>query len=150
VLGAILPGNEAHLQRGIDLVVATGRRRIGMLGLSFKPGTDDLRESPLVRMAEALLGKGLDLRIYDRHVSLARLVGANKEYIETVIPHIAGVMSHDLDEVLAHAEVLVVGRADPEFASLPGRLRPDQLVIDLVRLWEDGGGLGERYRGLCW
>ena len=150
VLGAILPGNETHLQRGIDLVVGTGRRRIGMLGLSFKPGTDDLRESPLVRMAEALLGKGLDLRIYDRHVSLARLVGANKEYIEAVIPHIATVMSPDLDEVLGCAEVLVVGRADPEFVSLPGRLRPDQLVIDLVRLWEDGGGLGERYRGLCW
>jgi GDP-mannose 6-dehydrogenase len=150
VLGAILPGNEVHLQRGVDLVVETGQRRVGMLGLSFKPGTDDLRESPLVRMAEALLGKGLDLRIYDGRVSLARLGGANREYIETVIPHIASLMSRDLGEVLAHAEVLVVGRADPEFLDLPGRLRPDQLLVDLVRLWEDGGGLGERYRGLSW
>ncbi len=150
VLGAILPGNEAHLQRGIDLVVGTGRRRIGLLGLSFKPGTDDLRESPLVRMVEALLGKGLDLRVYDRHVSLARLVGANKEYIETVIPHVATLLSHDLDEVLDHAEVVVVGRADPEFAGLPERLRPGQLLIDLVRIRDDLGGLGERYKGLCW
>lgn len=150
VLGAILPGNDAHLQRGVDLVVGTGRRRVGMLGLSFKPGTDDLRESPLVRMAEALLGKGVDLRIYDGRVSLARLVGANKEYIETVIPHIATLLSPDLHEVLAHAEVLVVGRADPEFRDLPGRLRPDQVLVDLVRLWEDGAGLGERYEGLAW
>ena len=150
VLEAILPGNEAHLQRGIDLVVATGRRRVGVLGLSFKPGTDDLRESPLVRMVEALLGKGLELRIYDRHVSLARLEGANKEYIETVIPHIATLLSGDLDEVLDHAEVVVVGRADPEFAGLPERLRPGQVLIDLVRIGEDTGALGERYRGLCW
>jgi GDP-mannose 6-dehydrogenase len=150
VLGAILPGNEAHLQRGIDLVLGTGRKRVGLLGLSFKPGTDDLRESPLVRMVEALLGKGLDLRIYDRHVTLGRLVGANKEYIETVIPHVATLLSHDLDEVLAHAEVIVVGRADPEFVGLLRRLRPDQLVVDLARMWDDGGGLGERYKGLCW
>lgn len=150
VLEAILPGNEAHLQRGIDLVVATGRRRVGVLGLSFKPGTDDLRESPLVRMVEALLGKGLELRIYDHHVSLARLEGANKEYIETVIPHIATLLSGDLDEVLDHAEVVVVGRADPEFAGLPERLRPGQVLIDLVRIGDDTGALGERYRGLCW
>jgi GDP-mannose 6-dehydrogenase len=150
VLEAILPGNEAHLQRGIDLIVSTGRRRIGVLGLSFKPGTDDLRESPLVRMVEALLGKGLDLKIYDRHVSLARLVGANKEYIETVIPHLATLLSDDLGEVLDHAEVVVVGRADPEFAGLPGRLRPEQVLVDLVRIRDDRGGLGERYRGLCW
>lgn len=150
VLGAILPGNEAHLQRGIELVVGTGRKRIGVLGLSFKPGTDDLRESPLVRMVEALLGKGLDLRIYDRHVSLARLVGANKEYIETAIPHIANLLTYDLDEVLDHAEVVVVGRDDPELAGLPERLRPGQLLIDLVRIRDDRGGLGERYKGLCW
>ncbi|HSQ37705.1 MAG TPA: nucleotide sugar dehydrogenase, partial [Acidimicrobiia bacterium] len=150
VLEAILPGNEVHLQRGIDLVVGTGRRRVGVLGLSFKPGTDDLRESPLVRMVEALLGKGLDLRIYDRHVSLARLVGANKDYIETVIPHLATLLSGDLDEVLDHAEVVVVGRADPELAGLPERLRPDQVLIDLVRIRDDTTGLGERYRGLCW
>jgi len=150
VLEAILPGNEAHLQRGVDLIVSTGRRRIGVLGLSFKPGTDDLRESPLVRMVEALLGKGLDLKIYDRHVSLARLVGANKEYIETVIPHLATLLSDDLGEVLDHAEVVVVGRADPELAGLPGRLRPEQVLVDLVRIRDDRGGLGERYRGLCW
>jgi GDP-mannose 6-dehydrogenase len=150
VLGAILPGNEVHLQRGIDLVVGTGGKRIGVLGLSFKPGTDDLRESPLVRMVEALLGKGLDLRIYDGRVSLARLVGANKEYIETVIPHLATLLASDLDEVLDHAEVVVVGRADPEFAALPGRLRPGQVLVDLVRMWDDGGGLGKRYKGLSW
>lgn len=150
VLGAILPGNEVHLQRGIDLVVESGRRRIGVLGLSFKPGTDDLRESPLVRMVEALLGKGLDVRIYDGRVSLARLVGANKEYIETVIPHLATLLAADVDEVLDHAEVVVVGRADPEFADMPSRLRPEQTLVDLVRMWDGGAGLGERYKGLSW
>lgn len=150
VLGAILPGNEVHLQRGIDLVVESGRRRIGVLGLSFKPGTDDLRESPLVRMVEALLGKGLDVRIYDGRVSLARLVGANKEYIETVIPHLAILLAADVDEVLDHAEVVVVGRADPEFADMPSRLRPEQTLVDLVRMWDGGAGLGERYKGLSW
>ncbi|MCB2224300.1 MAG: nucleotide sugar dehydrogenase [Actinobacteria bacterium] len=149
VLGAILPGNDAHLQRGVGMVVATGKKKVGVLGFSFKAGTDDLRESPLVALVEALLGKGFDLKIYDRHVSLARLVGANKEYIEHAVPHIASLMSDDLDEVLDHAEVVVIGNADPDFAAVPARLGAGVVVIDLVRI---GGAeaLGDRYRGIAW
>lgn len=150
VLEAVLPSNEAHLQRGLELVAGTGLRRVGLLGLSFKPGTDDLRESPLVGLVEGLIGKGLDVRIYDRRVSLARLVGANKEYIERAIPHIAGLLSPSLDEVLAHAQVVVVGRDDDEWAGLPGRLRSDQLLVDLARIGDDPTPLGDRYRGLSW
>jgi len=150
VLGAVLPGNDAHLRRGIDAVVRTDRKKVGVLGFSFKAGTDDLRESPLVALVEALLGKGYDLEIYDRHVSLARLVGANKEYIETAIPHIASLMNDDLDAVLDHAEVVVIGNADPAFASVPDRLREDQLLVDLVGLAAAAERLGDRYEGIAW
>jgi GDP-mannose 6-dehydrogenase len=150
VLSAVLPGNEAHVRRGIDAVVRTGRRKVGVLGFSFKAGTDDLRESPLVALVEALLGKGYDLEIYDRHVSLARLVGANKEYIESVIPHIATLMNDDLDAVLDHAEVVVIGNADPSFASVAERLRDDQVVVDLVGTARGRGELGDRYEGIAW
>jgi GDP-mannose 6-dehydrogenase len=150
VLGSILPGNESHLQRGIDLVVSTGKKKVGILGFSFKAGTDDLRESPLVALVEALLGKGYDLMIYDRHVSLARLVGANKEYIEQAVPHIASLMSDDLGAVLRHSEVLVIGNGDPRFAGVPERVGPDVAVIDLVRIAPDVGDLGPGYRGISW
>jgi GDP-mannose 6-dehydrogenase len=150
VLEAILPGNRLHLLRGIEMVIASGRKRVGILGFSFKVGTDDLRESPMVEMVEALLGKGLDLRIFDRYVSLARLVGANKEYIEQVIPHIASLISDDLEEVLEHAEVLVIGTRDPAFADIPARLRPGQELIDLVRVPGDIEEFGPGYQGIAW
>jgi GDP-mannose 6-dehydrogenase len=150
VLGAVLPGNEAHLRRGIEAVVRTGKKKVGVLGFSFKAGTDDLRESPLVALVEALLGKGFDLEIYDRHVSLARLVGANKEYIETVIPHIATLMNDDLDAVLDHSEVVVIGNGDPSFASIPQRLRDDQILVDLVGIAGGAERLGDRYDGIAW
>jgi GDP-mannose 6-dehydrogenase len=150
VLGAVLPGNEAHLRRGVDAIVRTGKKKVGVLGFSFKAGTDDLRESPLVALVEALLGKGYELEIYDRHVSLARLVGANKEYIETVIPHIATLMSDDLEAVLAHAEVVVIGNADPAFGTVPDRIRDDQVLLDLVGVAVDTDRLGDRYHGIAW
>jgi len=150
VLGSILPGNEAHLRRGVEMIVETGKKKVGILGFSFKAGTDDLRESPLVALVEALLGKGFDLRIYDRHVSLARLVGANKEYIETAIPHIASLMSDDIDVVVDHAEVVVIGNADPDFSDIPAQLGADTAVIDLVRVGEDVDRFGPGYRGISW
>lgn len=148
LMESILPSNEVHHRRGLAMVLATGKRRIGVLGFSFKAGTDDLRESPLVGLIEALLGKGLDLRIYDRHVHTARLVGANREYIEKVIPHVSGLMCQSLNEVLDHAEVVVIGNHDPAFASIAERLRPDQQLIDLVRVRP--GGTGPREEGICW
>ncbi|MCJ7725669.1 MAG: nucleotide sugar dehydrogenase [Acidimicrobiia bacterium] len=150
VLGAILPGNEGHLRRGVEMIVETGKKKVGILGLSFKAGTDDLRESPVVALVEALLGKGFDLKIYDRHVSMARLVGANKEYIDMVIPHISSLMSDDIDEVIDHAEVVVIGNGDPDFASIPARLSAGAVVIDLVRVGGDLDSFGPGYRGISW
>jgi GDP-mannose 6-dehydrogenase len=150
VLDAILPSNEHHVAHALALVEATGARRIGMLGLSFKPGTDDLRESPNVALTERLIGKGYDLRIHDRNVSLARIVGANRRYIEETIPHISSLLTDDLDALLDHAEVLVVGVADDGFAALLPRLREDQHVIDLVRLRVDPATIPGTYEGVAW
>jgi len=133
ILEHVLPSNDEHLRRAFDLVAATGSRKVGIFGLSFKPGTDDLRESPLVELAERLFGKGYDLRIYDGNVSLSRLMGANREYIEARLPHLGDLLCTSVDEVLAHAEVCVVGTTDPAvLAALdsPGA----RTVIDLIRL----------------
>lgn len=133
LLSHVLPSNEEHLRRAFDLVTASGRRRIGLFGLSFKPGTDDLRESPLVDLAERLLGKGYDLRIYDANVALSRLMGANREYVEGRLPHLGELLSNSVDEVLEHAEVCVVGCADPQVRSALDRAG-DRRIVDLVRL----------------
>jgi GDP-mannose 6-dehydrogenase len=150
VLDAILPSNQRHIEHALELVEATGKRRVGMLGLSFKPGTDDLRESPNVELTERLIGKGYDLRIYDRNVSLARLVGANKRYIEEAIPHVSSLLTEDLDVLLDHAEVLVVGVGDHEFTALQHLVRDHQHVIDLVRLPIDPAALAGTYEGVAW
>jgi GDP-mannose 6-dehydrogenase len=113
LLSHVLPANEAHLQRAFDLVTAPGRRKVGLFGLAFKPGTDDLRESPMVELAERLLGKGYDLRIYDANVSLSRLMGANRAYIAERLPHLEDLLGDSVEEVLGHAEVCVVGCTDP-------------------------------------
>ena len=147
---SILASNRHQIERAIDMVVGLGRRRIGMLGISFKAGTDDLRESPLVTVAEALIGKGLDLRIYDDAVSLARLVGANKEYIEREIPHIASLLVNDLAALIDHGEVLIVGNAAPIFKTLPQHCRKGQVVIDLAGIEGLTDCAGIDYRGITW
>ena len=124
---------------------------MGLLGFSFKAGTDDLRESPIVILAEALLGKGYSLCIYDKNVSIARLVGANKEYINTQIPHLSSLLSDNIDDVIRDAEVIVVGNGSPEFAEALKKTRPGQIVIDLFRL----KGIAKEeipaeYTGICW
>jgi GDP-mannose 6-dehydrogenase len=150
VIQSILPSNRLQIQRAIDEVLETGRKEIGILGFSFKAGTDDLRESPIVILAEALLGKGLHLRIYDRNVSLARLVGSNKQYIENQIPHLSSLLCESIDQVIDGSEVIVVGNQAPEFASALPRCRRNQIVIDLVRLPIVGSLLAAEYRGICW
>ncbi len=105
ILGSILPSNEAHVRRGLDMVLSEGKRKVGVLGFSFKAGTDDLRESPIVELIERLIGKGFDLRLYDRNVHLAKLTGANRDYILNHIPHIACLMRESMEEVLEHADV---------------------------------------------
>jgi GDP-mannose 6-dehydrogenase len=150
LISQILPSNRQQIQNAIDLVLETGRKKVGLLGFSFKAGTDDLRESPIVILAEALLGKGLSLCIYDRNVSLARLVGANKEYIEHQIPHLSSLLCQTVDEVVERSEVVVVGNRSPEFVGALAKCRPDQIVIDLVRLPICGALLRADYRGICW
>lgn len=149
MLAAVLPSNRRQIERAVEMIYATGRKRIGVLGFSFKAGTDDLRESPMVTLIETLIGKGMQLAIYDRDVSLARLFGANKQYIEREIPHISQLMRESIDEVLDHAEVLIIGNKAEEFRQLEARLRNDQTLIDLVRLF-DGKTTGGTYQGICW
>src|SRR2546430_7523171 len=133
VLSAILPSNEAQIRRGLDAVLETRKRRVGVVGLSFKPGTDDLRESPMVTLVEALIGKGCDVRILDPNVSFARLVGANRRYIDEEIPPIASLMCEDVQRLLDHAEVLVIGTASREAALALAAIGPDHIVVDLTR-----------------
>jgi GDP-mannose 6-dehydrogenase len=150
MISQVLPSNRLQIQHALDQILDTGKRSVGLLGFSFKSGTDDLRESPMVILAEALLGKGLALKIYDRNVSLARLVGANKEYIETQIPHLSSLLCDTIDQVVTGSDVLVVGNPDPEFADAVTRCTKNQIVIDLVRLPIVGAMLEADYRGICW
>lgn len=149
VLNAILPSNAHQVERGLDMIFRKPGKRVSILGFSFKAGTDDLRESPLVEVIERLIGKGYDLRVYDRNVRLASLVGANRDYILNHIPHIARLMVHHLDEALNHAEIVVIGNGDEEFQNLIKRIRPNQAIVDLVRLrgMERSDG---NYDGICW
>ncbi len=150
VISMILQSNRLQIQQALDQILETARKKIGLLGFSFKAGTDDLRESPLVILAEQLLGKGLQLAIYDKNVSIARLVGANKDYIEKQIPHLSSLLCNTIDEVIACSEVIVVGNQSPEFADAVRRARRDQIVIDLVRLPVDRASLQAAYHGICW
>src|SRR4051812_47673091 len=150
LIQSILPSNKLQIEHAFDDVMETGKQNIGLLGFSFKAGTDDLRESPIVILAEALLGKGRTLRIYDKNVSLARLVGANKEYIERQIPHLSSLLCGTIGEVIDGSDVIVVGNQSPEFVDALVRCRPDQIIIDLVRLPMAGAVLQADYRGICW
>jgi GDP-mannose 6-dehydrogenase len=148
--GAILGSNRNHIDHAIAKVLATGRRRVGMIGLSFKTGTDDLRESPLVLLAEHFIGKGLQLLVYDPEVHLSNLLGANRRFIDQHVPHIGSLLRNDIAAVIAESDVLVVGLADDRvFAALAEHVRSDQFVLDLVRI-PDGSKLRGRYSGLCW
>ena len=149
VLSAILPSNRLQIERAVEMVIRSGKKRVGVLGFSFKAGTDDLRESPMVTLIETLIGKGYELAIYDRDVSLARLVGANKEYIEREIPHISKLMRDTIDVVLTDSEIIIIGNQAKEFRSIAERLRKDQQLIDLVRLFNDRTS-NENYEGICW
>jgi len=149
ILNAILPSNERQVERGLQMIMDKGHKKVGVLGFSFKAGTDDLRESPIVELVERLLGKGYDVRLYDHNVNLAKLVGANRDYILNQIPHISQYMMADMDEVLDHGETLVIGNGSAEFRDVLTRLRPGQVVVDLVRI-SDAVSEAGRYDGICW
>ena len=149
ILAAILPSNEQQIARAVQAVIGKGSRKVGVLGFSFKAGTDDLRESPVVELTERLIGKGYDLRIYDGNVNLARIHGANRDYILNHIPHISRLMVASIDEVLQHAGTIVIGNADPEFRDVPRRLLDTQTLVDLVRI-TDSRSVSGVYEGVCW
>jgi GDP-mannose 6-dehydrogenase len=149
VLSAILPSNRLQIERALNMVTRTGKKRIGVLGFSFKAGTDDLRESPMVNLIETLIGKGYQLSIYDRDVSLAKLFGANKEYIEREIPHISQLMCDSIARVVEQSDVIIIGNKAREFEELKTAGRKDQTVIDLVRLFSSDS-TPSGYEGICW
>jgi GDP-mannose 6-dehydrogenase len=149
IMSSILPSNEMQVARGLQLIMDKGHKRIGVLGFSFKAGTDDLRESPIIEVIERLLGKGHDLRIFDKNVNIASLVGANRDFILNRIPHISKLMVGDIDAVLRHAQTVVIGNMDPDFRTVPSRLRDDQLLVDFVRITDRRSEEG-KYDGICW
>jgi GDP-mannose 6-dehydrogenase len=148
ILTSILPSNEMQVSRGLQLIMDRGQKRVGILGFSFKAGTDDLRESPVIEVIERLLGKGYDLRIYDKNVNIASLVGANRDFILNRIPHISRLMVDDVDAVLDHAQTIVIGNKDPDFQSVLHKLRDGQSVVDFVRITNRRSENG--YDGICW
>jgi len=149
IINAILPSNQEQIERGIQAVVDKGNRKVGILGFSFKAGTDDLRESPMVELVERLIGKGYDLRIYDSNVRMAALHGANREYILNHIPHIHRLMVDSMQEVLDHAGTIVIGNGSDEFREAPRLLAPGQSIVDLVRI-ADTPSIEGVYDGICW
>jgi GDP-mannose 6-dehydrogenase len=151
LLESILPSNTQHIERALDAIFRTDKKKVALLGLSFKAGTDDLRESPQVQLAKRLIGEGYNLRIWDPCVSLGQLVGSNRQFINQVIPHIGCLLSTDLLEVVRDAEIVVVGTKSIKLTELMPVLREDQIVIDLVNLNALKHLEGtNNYRGLCW
>jgi GDP-mannose 6-dehydrogenase len=150
ILDAVGESNERQIARAYDMILAAGHRRVGVVGLAFKPGTDDLRESPLVALIERLIGRGLQVAIYDREVRQARLIGSNREYIEREIPHIWSLMRPSVDEVLASSDTIVIGNVSPELNGLAGRIGAGQVVIDLARAFGSRRSDGRSYEGICW
>jgi GDP-mannose 6-dehydrogenase len=145
LINAIMPSNRSHIERAMQMVLDLNERNVGVLGLSFKAGTDDLRESPVVELVERLLGKGHEIRIFDRNVNLSRLVGANRAYIYQHLPHIAKLMVDHVDQVINHGGAIVIGNRDRYFSDVIGRLNMSQRVVDLVRIDAVGA-----YNGICW
>jgi len=149
ILNSILQSNEKQVNRGLQLIMEKGHKKVGILGFSFKAGTDDLRESPVIEVIERLLGKGYDLCIYDKNVNIASLVGANRDFILNRIPHISRLMVNRIDAVLDYAQTIVIGNKDPDFQVVPDRLREGQCIVDFVRITNSTSNDG-KYDGMCW
>ena len=151
LLESLMPSNAEHVDRAVEMVMETGKKKIAQLGLSFKAGTDDLRESPQVQLIKRLMGEGLEVRIWDEDVSLGRIAGANRQYIEEVIPHIGSVLTDDLESVLRGAEVVILGNKSASKEQLAKHLKPEQIVIDLIHLDPARRPQGVKtYEGICW
>jgi len=147
---SIMPSNEEHLRRALQIVLDTGKKNVGIFGLSFKAATDDLRESPQVQLVKYLLGEGYNLKIWDENVSLGRLVGSNRDYIEQAIPHIGSLLENNLEQIFRHAQVVVIGTRGISRDQIQAHLRPDHVVIDLVNLEKARRPTAADYKGICW
>ena len=151
VLSAILPSNKRQIQKVVTKLMQYKGLKLGFLGLSFKAGTDDLRESPHVELIETMLGKGFDVKIYDENVSLAGLVGANKEYITKEIPHISSLMCPTPEMLIESSDIIVIGNYTDKFkTAVLSHVRENQIVVDLVRIVKDGARVPGEYYGICW
>ncbi|MHB8473039.1 MAG: nucleotide sugar dehydrogenase [Gammaproteobacteria bacterium] len=148
IINSIIPSNERQIDRGLKMIMEKGNKKVGILGFSFKAGTDDLRESPLVEVIERLLGKGYDIKLYDRNVNIACLVGANRDYILNHIPHISRLMEDSIEKVLSHGDTIVIGNGNEEFRNVPDQIKPSQVIVDLVRIVTKCSG--GQYDGICW
>lgn len=149
LLRSVLPSNRVHIDRAIDLVKSAGSKKISILGLSFKAGTDDLRESPIVEVTERLLGKGYDIQIFDENVELARLTGTNRDFLLNHIPHISNLLVNDIDKVIGHGDTIVIGNSAPEFSEIVENMPSEKHVIDLVRTTKTLPAQGN-YDGIAW
>jgi GDP-mannose 6-dehydrogenase len=150
MLASLLPSNHQHVQAAIKMIEKTRKHRIGVLGLSFKAGTDDVRESPTITMIETLIGRGYQVRIYDDKIQLARLIGANKSFLEKEIPHITTLMCPTIEDLVAQSEVLVVANGSAEFRQVAGMLKEDQILIDLIGIVKVAQNMDTTYEGICW
>jgi GDP-mannose 6-dehydrogenase len=151
MLESLMPSNAEHVDRAVEMVLSTGKKKIAQLGLSFKAGTDDLRESPQVQLIKRLMGEGLEVKVWDEDVSLGRLAGSNRQYIEEVIPHIGSVLSAELDTVLKGAEVVILGNKSASKEHLAKHLRPEHIIVDLIHLDKARRPEGAKtYEGICW
>lgn len=150
LLASLLPSNDLHIDHCFRIIEESGNRNIGVLGLAFKAGTDDLRESPMVRLVERLVGKGYQVRIYDKEVSLSKLVGSNKRYIEEQLPHISKLMVANVNEIMENSDSLVIGDNTPQLRSFLERINGDHQVIDLVRVDRLRSHCNGNYQGICW
>ncbi len=149
-LGGLLDSNDLHIKRAYDLIARDGRKRVALFGLAFKPGTDDMRDSPLVALAERLLGKGFDLAIYDNFVKISRLLGKNKDFIEREIPHLDKLLRESADSVLEDAEVIVIGHADAATRALIASKAAGKRIVDLSGYADLRDAPGVAYEGICW
>ncbi len=150
MLNSVLETNRKQIELAFNLIRRAGKNRIGILGLSFKAGTDDMRESPIVMLIETLIGKGHKVAIYDEEVGLAKLVGANKRYIEETIPHISSLMVSSPREVIEVSDVVVVGKKNPRIHEAIIKYKDSKLLIDLVRLQPEVPDNSPNYDGICW
>jgi GDP-mannose 6-dehydrogenase len=149
LLSSLIKSNFYQIDRGLELIYKTGKKKVGFLGFAFKSGTDDLRESPIVNVIETLIGKGFELKVYDSNVHLSSLLGKNKEYINSHIPHIYKLLKEDINEVIDNSDVIVIGNNAKEFASILHEIPSDKIIIDLVRV-DKNKTSKDNYIGICW